>query len=275
MMNRRIRRSLAGNVVVITGAAGGIGRALAQSFGNARARLALLDIDADGLGEAREAAASAGFDVVSEPCDVTDFAACSAAIEKISEKWGGVDILVNNAGISHRSLLVETDIDVIRRVVEVNLFGSVHCTKAALDSIIDRRGAIVAISSVAGFAPLIGRTGYAASKHALHGFFDTLRCEVAPHGVQVLLVCPAFIDTAMAERALSGKGTPVETTRVVANKPAPPELVGRIIIDGLQRGLDCVVPTPVAKAAYWLSRLSPKLYQRMMVRKQAAEFDQA
>ena len=272
-MKGRQHRSLAGQVTVITGAAGGIGRALAKSFGDAGAKLALLDVDADGLEAARVAAVAADCDVVTVACDVTDFSACVSAVEVISEKWGGVDVLVNNAGISHCSLLADTDIEVIRRVVEVNLFGSVHCTKAALPSIIERRGAVVAISSVAGFAPLVGRTGYAASKHALHGFFDTLRCEVSPLGVQVLLVCPAFIDTAMAQRALSGQGKPVETTRVVANKPAPPELVGSLVIEGLEKGRDLVVPTSMGKTAYWLSRLSPKLYARMMLKRQGAEFE--
>ena len=266
-------RTVAGKVVVITGAAGGIGRALARSFGQAGARLALLDVDDDALKAAAADAESDRFDVTAQICDVTNMEACKKAIAAVSKKWGGVDILVNNAGISHRSLFSETDVEVIRRVVEVNLFGSVYCTKAALGSIVERRGAIVAISSVAGFGPLIGRTGYAASKHALHGFFDTLRCEVEPLGVHVLLVCPAFIDTGLAERALSGTGSPVETTRVVANKPAPPELVSRLVVEGIEKGYDQVVPTPVGRAAYWISRLSPKLYARMMVKRQGSEFE--
>jgi len=244
------RRTVAGKVVVITGAAGGIGRALAHSFGTAGARLALLDVDDDGLKAARAHAEAAGFETTAELCDVTSMEACEHTVATISKKWGGVDVLVNNAGISHRSLFAETDVEVIRRVIDVNFFGSVYCTKAALGSIVERRGSVVAISSVAGFAPLIGRTGYAASKHALHGFFDTLRCEVEPLGVQVLLVCPAFIDTGLAQRALSGKGSQVETTRVVANKPAPPELVGRLVVEGIEKGHDRVVPTAVGKTAY-------------------------
>ena len=104
----------------------------------------------------------------------------------------------------------------------VNFFGALHCTHAALDELVARRGMVIAISSVAGFAPLIARTGYAASKHALHGFFDSLRTEVEPLGVKVLLVCPSFIETGIEKNALDGHGGPARHAQSIVGVRATP-----------------------------------------------------
>jgi NAD(P)-dependent dehydrogenase (short-subunit alcohol dehydrogenase family) len=139
-------------------------------------------------------------------CDITQPQDCDAAIAQAVALWGGVDVLVNNAGISHRSLFEDTDPAVLRRVMEVNFFGAVHMTHAALPQLLARRGVVAALSSVAGYAPLLGRTGYCASKHALHGFFDTLRTEVQERGVQVTLICPSFIATGIGAAGLGASG---------------------------------------------------------------------
>ena len=198
------RRAFADRVVVITGGAGGIGAALGHAFSRGGARVALLDRDRAGLD--RVVAELPMGRAMGVPLDVCDEAACAAAMDEVCLAWGGIDVLVNNAGISHRSLFSDTDTSVLRRVMDVNFFGAVHCTAAALASIRARRGLIVAMSSVAGFAPLVGRTGYCASKHALHGFFDSLRTELRGDGVAVMMVCPSFIATQIDARALSGAG---------------------------------------------------------------------
>ena len=216
---RRKRRS-----VVVTGAAGGIGRAVAQRFAEDGARVALLDLDGPALERTAEELRAAGAEVTAHLCDVRDAAACQAIIRRVIAEAGGIDVLVNNAGIAHRSLLAETDPLVIRRVMEVNFFGAVNCTTAALASLSARRGMIVAVSSVAGFAPLVGRTAYAASKHALHGFFDSLRAELAGTGTGVLLVCPSFVDTGIDAHALAGNGDPAGVGQGgggQADQPAP------------------------------------------------------
>ncbi len=153
-------------------------------------------------------------------CDVTDAASCADAIRSAVERFGGVDVLVNNAGITHRSAFATTDPAVLRRVMEVNFFGAMNLTHHALPHLLRSRGAIVAISSVAGFAPLIARTGYAASKHALHGFFESLRSEVRSQGVDVTLVCPSFI----AHRDRSPRARPrrpARAPRAGRRRPAP------------------------------------------------------
>jgi len=258
--------------VVITGAGSGIGLATAWRFARTSARVALLDLDEAALENARVALAGAGHEVLAIRCDVREEEQCRSAIEQVAGAFGGIDVLVNNAGISHRSLLAETEPKVLHRVMDVNFFGAVHCTQAALPSILERRGSIVAISSVAGFAPLVGRTGYAASKHALHGFFDSLRAEVAHRGVHVMLVCPSYVDTAIDAHALAGDGSAAGTAKQLTGKLATPESVAEALVDGIGARRDLVVLSAVGKSAWWLSRLAPSVYARVMREKQGAEF---
>ncbi len=258
--------------VVLTGAAGGVGGALARAFVAAGDRVALLDLDL----EAVEVLGRSLGDEKALPlrCDVTDPAACNAAIEAVTEAWGGVDVLINNAGISHRSRFVDTDPAVLRRVMNVNLFGSVNMTHAALPALQQSRGQIAVLSSVAGFAPLVGRTGYCASKHALHGFFGALRTELRQDGISVLMVCPSFIDTGLAERALAGDGQAIGAgkVRATAGDALPPEALADAVLDALGKRRELLLLPAVSRASYWLSRFAPRLYEHMMMRSQAAEF---
>ena len=161
---------------------------------------------------------------------------CEAAVAEVVETWGGIDVLVNNAGITHLGLFRDTDVDVIRRVVEVNFFGAVNCTKAALPSLLERHGQIVVTSSVAGVAPLATRTGYAASKHALHGFFDSLRSEHRGDGLGVLIVCPSFVDTKIGDRALGVDGGSAPAgARTGVQTPVPPEDIADAVVDAARR----------------------------------------
>ncbi|MBW2405276.1 MAG: SDR family NAD(P)-dependent oxidoreductase, partial [Deltaproteobacteria bacterium] len=167
-------RDFNGRGVVITGGAGGIGRALARSFGGAGAKIAIVDLPSSPLGMAREELASAGIEALALPCDITDREQVRDAMATIREAFGSIDVLINNAGIAHRSAFADTQPEVFRRVMEVNLFGALHCTQACMDDLVANRGLIIAVSSIAGLAPLYGRSGYAASKHAMHGLFG--RC---------------------------------------------------------------------------------------------------
>jgi NAD(P)-dependent dehydrogenase (short-subunit alcohol dehydrogenase family) len=264
-------RELRGSVVVVTGAASGIGRAIAKRCAHDGARVALLDIDEQGLREVAEEIERRGGKASQQTCDIRDAAACRDAIAAVVEAWGGVDVLINNAGISHHGLFSETDLDVIRRVMDVNFFGAVNCTHAALESIVARRGAIATISSVAGFAPLLRRTGYAASKHALHGFFDSLRAELRDEGVDVVLVCPAYADTAIDRHALGNTvqhggspSQPATTPKKTVGKLSSPEDVAAAVVDAIQRGRANVKLSWVSKSSYWLWTLLPTAYERIM-----------
>jgi len=262
------RASFAGQVAVVTGAASGIGAALAEQLAAAGARVALLDRDVEG---ARRVAAPLPPDhAMALGCDVCDPAACDEVIAQVQRRWGGIDLLVNNAGISHHSAFEDTEVDVIRKVMDVNFYGAVHCTDAALPSIIERRGVIVAVSSVAGFAPLVGRTGYAASKHALHGFFDSLREELTERGVGVLIVCPSFTRTAIDTSALSGSGARLGTGRSTVGRQADPQHVAAAILRAVARRKKRLVLSPVGVASLWLSRVAPGVYARLMRATQAS-----
>ena len=262
---------LAGRVVVVTGAAGGIGRALCARFARAGAKIALLDRDEEGLREACATLERAGHDAVALPCDVTDYDRCRDVMEDIAARLGGIDVLINNAGAVHRSGLVETDVAVLRRVMEVNYFGSLHCAKAALPSLIARHGRIVVISSIAGVAPLFGRTGYAASKHALHGLFESARTELASSGVSVLMVCPSFTRSGFEQAALGANGEPANRPRSRVGSLASPESVADAVFAATIARRRLLVLSPIGKLSYLLSRLAPSLYDRMMVRRLGSE----
>ncbi len=214
------RDPLAGKVALVTGAGSGIGRALALELAARGARLALLDHAAPGIDETLALLPHA--DARAFVCDVRDPARCEAVVAEVLAALGGVDVLINNAGISAHGLAEQTTLEVLRRVMDVNFHGAVHCTLAALPSLRARRGRVAVMSSVAGFAPLIGRSAYAASKHALHGWFDTLRAELAGSGVDVMMVCPSFVNTAIDRHALAGTGGAARTDKPTVGRPLAP-----------------------------------------------------
>jgi NAD(P)-dependent dehydrogenase (short-subunit alcohol dehydrogenase family) len=268
-----MRRDFAGKVVVVTGAAGGLGRALARAFAAAGARIAALDQDAAGAGALAAGLRNEGREALDLACDVTDPAACERAMAAVVDAWGRIDVLINNAGITHRSAWQRTDPAVTRRVMEVNFFGAVHCSRAALDALLAARGLIIVISSVAGFAPLIARTGYAAAKHALHGFFESLRTELVDAGVGVLMVCPSFIDTGIDRNALGGDGKPARHAQRVVGVRARAEDIAGDILQAARNGKQLLLPGRMAKLSWWVSRLAPAYYARVMARRLHSEMD--
>jgi NAD(P)-dependent dehydrogenase (short-subunit alcohol dehydrogenase family) len=264
-------RDFGGRVVVVTGAAGGLGQALCLRFGAAGARVVALDREAAALEALLARLEAAGIAAIGTACDVTREDDCLRAMAEARRALGGIDVLVNNAGITHRSAFTRTDPAVIRRVMEVNFFGALHCTHAALEDLVARRGMIVAVSSVAGFAPLIARTGYAASKHALHGFFDSLRTEVGPLGVKVLLVCPSFIQTGIEKNALGGDGNPARHAQSIVGGRSTPEAMAEKIFNAASEERRLLLPDAVSRSSWWVSRLAPRLYERLMVKKLGQE----
>ncbi len=269
------KRDLSGKVVVITGAAGGLGRALALRCAARGAHLGLLDLQPDTLEslakELRELEVRCAF----ASCDVTDPEACEAAIAQVAGELGGIDLLVNNAGITQRSAFVDTELSVYRKVMDVNFFGSLHCTRAALPHLRERRGQVVVISSVAGFAPLLGRTGYCASKHALHGFFDTLRAELAPEGIGVLIVSPSFISTPINVNALDGDGQRTRHPQSTVGKVMGPSEAAVAIVRAAERDRRFLPLGRVAVVTRLLVSLWPRLYERLMIRSVGAELERS
>ncbi|MBL4610801.1 SDR family oxidoreductase [Halopseudomonas sp.] len=253
-------------VVVVTGGCAGIGRALALRFAQAGARIAILDVQDEPLVAFREQLMTkVNAEVLAIHCDVADDDACQQAICQVIEHFGGIDLLINNAGITHRSEFASTDLEVFQRIMAVNYFGALHCTRHALESLLERKGQIIVLSSISGFAPLLYRSAYNASKHALHGLFETLRLEVREQGVNVMLVSPGYTATDIRKNALVGDGSINQASIVAPFKVASPNDVADEIYLGAVRRKRLLVLSNVDWRARFLSRFFPRLFERWML----------
>jgi NAD(P)-dependent dehydrogenase (short-subunit alcohol dehydrogenase family) len=268
------RRDFRGRTVVITGGAGGIGRALGRAFGGAGAKIALVDLPSSPLSEACAELEGLGIETLALPCDITDAERVRASMTAARKAFGNIDVLINNAGIVHRSAFADTRPEVFRRVMDVNLFGALHCTQACMADLLDSRGLIIAVSSIAGLAPLYGRSGYAASKHAMHGLFESLGAEVADKGVGVLMVCPSFVESGLEASTLGGDGNRVSRPRSKVGRLGSPDDVAAEVLKAAQAGRRRLVLTPLGKTSALLSYLAPGLYERLMIRSLRSELDE-
>lgn len=193
-----------GKVVVITGASSGIGEALARKFAAEGAQVVMAARRVDRM---EQLSAELGHGkVLCVPTDVTREEDCRQLVEKTVARFGRIDVLINNAGISMRALFEEVDLEVLRRLMDVNFWGTVYCTKYALPWLLKSKGTLAGIISIAGHVGLPGRTGYAASKFAVRGFLDTLRIENLKKGLHVLVVAPGFTASEVRLSALNAAG---------------------------------------------------------------------
>lgn len=193
----------------ITGASSGIGKALAIALSDDNNNLILSARREDELEKVKNLCLAYGEATVEVLAfDLADEKAIQEGYNKIKQMFGGIDILINNGGISQRSAVTETDISVTRKIMDVNFFSYVNVTKAVLpDMIRDNSGHIVVTSSLVGKFGTPMRSAYSSSKHALHGFFDSLRAEVYKHNINVTLFCPGYINTEVSINALKGDGS--------------------------------------------------------------------
>ncbi len=258
--------SMKGKIIVVTGAASGIGAAICQRFGRENAKIALLDMSEDALNAQTGVLQTQGHEAFSIVCDVTREESCAQAMEDVIKRYGGIDVLVNCAGTTLRAPFTDCTVSVLRKVMDVNFFGYVNCTKAALPSLMERKGSIVVISSIAGFAPVLGRAGYCASKHALHGLFNTLRAELRSTGVHVMIVCPGFTKTNLQSRALAGNGGMAKNPRTQYGKESSPDRVAEAVYNGVMSRKRWIVLTAVGKLSHLLCKVSPALYDWIMAR---------
>ncbi|MEZ5523357.1 MAG: SDR family oxidoreductase [Pseudomonadales bacterium] len=258
-------------VVVVTGATGGIGRALSWRFASAGARIVLVDVDDEQLPVVQNQIERSGADVLSINCDISDFEQCQSAMQQVIEHFGGIDLLINNAGVSHCSSFEHTDLAVFEKVMAVNYFGALHCTKAALNSLIERRGMIITLSSTGGFAPMIGRVGYSASKHALHGLFESLRVELKEKGVHVMIVCPGATATEMHKSMLAGDGHITSIPVSPDKKLASPQELADAIFDGAQHHKRIVIHSKMSKTSWFYWKFFPSLFERKLYKQWRSE----
>lgn len=248
--------------VVITGASTGIGEALALRLAGQGASLVLAARNGPALEAVAARCRAAGGRAVAVPTDVSQVDACEALLQRAHTELGGLDVLVNNAGLLMNSRFEDTSFDVLQQLMNVNYFGAVYCTKFALPDLRASKGLLVAISSVTGKTGVPTRTGYAASKHAMQGFFDSLRIELLGSGVDVLVVSPGQIATDIRKKALGAAPSAADLE--------PGGLPLEACIDQLeqamrQRRRDVMIPK-VLEAGQWLKLVAPGVVDRLAAR---------
>lgn len=259
---------LGGKTVVITGASAGIGRELALQLAARRAKLALAARSAEALETTRQECLKAGAEAFGIVTDVAQKDECRRLVEETVNRFGGIDVFVNNAGISIYSRFDEvTDLGVFARIMDVNYLGSVYCTHFALPHLKRAGGLVVAISSLQGKTGFPNSTAYSASKHAMQGFFDSLRMELAGSGVDVLVVSPGPVATSIHTRRLAGDGRLSDESLKHPNDRGMPvaECARQIVaaIEGRRREL---VMTASGKVGQWMKLLAPELTDRYVIR---------
>ena len=253
-----------GKVVWITGASSGIGEALAHAFARRGALLLLSARHEARLREVQAACTHPERHLVL-PLDLTDEATLAPAVEQALARAGQVDVLVHNGGVSQRSFVRDTGIAVDRRILETNFFGAVALTKAVLPSMLARKvGHFVVISSLVGKFGTPLRSGYSASKHALHGFFDSLRAETWRDGIRVTIVCPGFIRTNVSKNALVGDGSAQGTMDRAQERGMSPEACAERIVRAVERGKEEVLVGGRERYAVYFKRFVPSLFSRVI-----------
>ena len=248
------------NVVIITGASAGIGKELALQLAKQGAWLSLAARNAERLEEVAEQCRQMGAKALVVPTDVAEKEQCRMLIEKTVQEYGRIDTLVNNAGITMWALFEEIkDLSLLERIMQVNFFGSVYCTYYALPHLKKSKGRIVSVASLTGKAGVPTRTVYSASKHAMAGFFDSLRIELAGSGVTVTMIFPGFVSTDIRERAVDGEGKPLKESPLPENEMMPVQECVNIMVDAMEKRKREVVMTLRGKIGVALKVFAPGL----------------
>ena len=253
-----------GSVVLITGASAGIGEALAYQLADRRASLVLAARGADDLERVAEACRQRGAEALAVPTDVADEAQCRAFVGAGAERFGRIDALVNNAGVSMWARFDEMEtLEPLRRIMDVNYFGAVYGTHAALPHLKAARGRIVNVASLTALTGVPTRTGYAASKHAMAGFFDSLRIELEASGVSVTTAYPGFVATGVRRHAFGASGEPLGKSPIQESEVMTPEECARLILHAADERKREVVMTLRGKLGRWAKLVVPGLVDRL------------
>jgi short-subunit dehydrogenase len=258
-------------VIIITGAASGIGLACARKFAGKGGKVVLGDISFDKLKQAEEEIINKGGEALAVKSDISEITDCKNLIDRALEKFGKIDILVNNAGISMRALFTDVEISVIRRLMEVNFFGTLYCTKFALPHLLKSKGTLVGITSIAGFHGLPERTGYSASKFAIHGLLETIRIENLKNGLHVLIVAPGFTATNIRKSALLADGKQQGESWMDENILMQPEEVANRIYAGIKKKRRNLILTVNGMLSVLLQRIFPRILDRIFYRQMLKE----
>ena len=247
-------------VIIVTGASSGIGLATVKLFVSLNAKVVMAARSFDKL-EAIRAEMPDPAKVLCVKTDVSVEEDCKNLIEKTVEAFGRIDILVNNAGISMRAMFNDLDLDVVRRLMDTNFWGTVYCTKYALPYLLESKGSVVGVISTAGYLGLPGRTGYSASKFAIRGFLNTLRVEHRYDGLHVMVFAPGFTASNIRNVALLADGSPQGMTPRNEEKMMTAERVAQRLAYGLKRRKNEMLLTPVGKITKFFTFALPKFVE--------------
>lgn len=259
-------------VVLITGASSGIGLATAKEFGRRGAKLCLGARSIDKLEEVKEELIKSNIEVIVVKTDVSQDNDCKKFIDEAIHNFGSIDVLINNAGISMRSLFKDTEVSVLKQLMDVNFWGTVYCTKYALPYLLETKGSVVGVSSIAGFIGLPGRTGYSASKFAMHGFLETLRTENLKTGLHVLIAAPGFTASNIRNSALTGDGSKQgETPRAEDKMMTSEEVASHIYKAIIKRKRTLILTFVEGKLTVFLRKFMPKMLDKMAYNHMAKE----
>ncbi len=255
-------------VIWITGASSGIGEELSYKLSKKGYCLILSARNEEALSKVRANTAHPE-KVEVLPLDIAQFDNAPDKVEKAIEFWGRVDILINNAGISQRSLLVETDFSVYKKLMDVNYLGTVALSKAILPHFIEQQnGHYAVVSSLMGKFSSPYRSGYCGAKHALHGFFDALRMEHEKDGIDVTLVCPGFVQTDIAKNALTADGSKQEANDSATKNGLPVSTFCKEMISAIEKKKFEVYIAGSEKKGIYVKRFFPKLLHKLVLRSQ-------
>lgn len=261
-------------VIIITGASSGIGLACAKEFAQRGALLSLGARNLEALESIKKNLITKGYPVIVTQTDVSKEADCQRLIDETIKQFGRLDILINNAGISMRALFKDLDLNVLKRVMDVNFWGTVYCTKYAIPYLLASKGSVVGISSIAGYIGLPGRSGYSASKFAMHGFLETLRVENLKTGLHVLIASPGFTTSNVRKAALTANGTQQGETPRAEDKMMSAEEVAIHLANAIIRRKRTLILTFVeGKLTVFLRKWLPSLVDRLAYNHMAQEPD--
>ena len=249
----------------ITGASSGIGRAMALAFSNQGAHLILSARNEEKLNEVKKECRGSG-KVKVLPLDLANYNYFEEKVNTAIAFFGGIDILINSGGISQRALAKDTELTVDRTIFETNYFGTIGLTKALLPHFINKKsGQIVVISSVVGKIGTPLRSSYSGSKHALHGFFDSLRAELYDNNVSITLICPGFVNTNVSMNALKGDGSKQNKLDNATAKGLKPNDFAKIALNAIaQKRQEIVIAGFMEKLAVYVKRFFPKLLSNVI-----------
>ncbi|MEJ2514884.1 MAG: SDR family oxidoreductase [Gammaproteobacteria bacterium] len=252
------------NVMIVTGASEGIGRALCLAVAAQRPKLVVSARNAERLESLASECRAAGAEVEVFPADLTDAERCRGLVENTVERFGRLDTLVLNAGRTMWALAEEVeDPSIYRDVMELNYFSLVWTTLAALPHLKATRGRLVPVASLAGLTGVPSRSGYAASKHAVVGFFDSLRIELADSGVTVTMICPDFVVSQIHRRAVDGQGRPLGETPMQESSIMTSEECAELMISAMEKRQRMLITSTRGKLGRALKLLAPSVIDRM------------